>query len=141
MPRHDAAAHRDDILSAHFLRTRMRRRILLFIEHDLRDSRAIAHVQKNQLPQIAPAMHPSRQRDFAIDVGGAQFAARIRALPISQCVQLHRQLPRSEDRSEARSDKRYASNSDSPSFCCELSASRLIVKMPAANSSSPMMMA
>jgi hypothetical protein len=61
----------------------MRRRIALFIEHDLRDTRAVANVNKNEVAQIAPAVHPSHEHGSLAGVGSAQSATAMGALQVA----------------------------------------------------------
>jgi len=46
----------------------MRLRMQLLVENDLRDSRAVAQIDKNQLAQVAPAMDPAHQDHFLVRV-------------------------------------------------------------------------
>src|ERR1700751_3669257 len=62
----------------------MRLRIQLIVEDDLRDSRAVAEVDEDQLAEIAAALNPAHQDDVFIGVRDAQRAAIICAFQISE---------------------------------------------------------
>ena len=84
LPPHDATFHRYDKLRAQLFSLRMRFRMQLIVEHDLRDSRAVAKVDEDQLAEIAAALNPAHQDDFFIGVRGAQRAAISCAFQISE---------------------------------------------------------
>ena len=58
--------------------------MLLLVEHDLRNAGAVAQVDENQLPQIAPPMHPAHQHHIGIGVRRSQRPAIFCPLQIPQ---------------------------------------------------------
>jgi hypothetical protein len=46
-------------------------------EHHLRDAGAVAQIDKNELAEIAAAVHPSHQDDFLARIGKAQRPAHM----------------------------------------------------------------
>ena len=86
----------------------------LFIEDDLRDSGAVAQINKDQLAQVAAAMHPAHQDHVFIGVGCAQAAAVVGAFQVSEsieqdCVPFRLlRLPQQSDAGDALSAPRAA---------------------------------
>ena len=75
-PTLNRARHADDPLGAEPLGRGQQR---AFVPHDhLRDTGAIANVDKEHPAQIPDAMDPSEKHDGAADVGGAKSAAGMR---------------------------------------------------------------
>ena len=59
------------------------RRIEIFMKHHLREAVAVAQVHENN-PAVIPApVHPTHQHCVAAFIGGAQFAACVRALQVA----------------------------------------------------------
>ena len=58
----------------------------LLVEDNLRDSGAIAQIDKNQLAQIASPVHPAHEDNVRIRVRRAQIAAVFCPLQISKSV-------------------------------------------------------
>ena len=81
-----AAFDRDHEFRAQVLGLRVRLRIQLLVEHNLRDSGAVAQIDKNQLAQVAPPMHPAHEDDVFIRIRRAQLPAVFCSLQISQRV-------------------------------------------------------
>ncbi len=109
LPPNHAPFHGHHEFRAQLFGLRVRLGMQLLVEHDLRDSGAVAQINKNQLPQIAPPVHPAHQHDVLLRVRRAQLAAIFCPLQISECVK--HEIP-------LRSDSRYSSNSFSVSFFC-----------------------
>ncbi len=59
----------------------------LFVEHNLRQSRAVAQVNEDQLAQIAAAMNPAHQDHIFISVRRAQVAAVVGAFQITESIE------------------------------------------------------
>jgi hypothetical protein len=59
----------------------------LLVEDDLRDSLAVAEVEEGERAEVASARHPAHQQHFASGVLGAQRAARVRALKVSEVIE------------------------------------------------------
>jgi len=51
-----------------------------FVEHDLRDAGAIAEVEEDEVAVVAAAVDPTHEGNGLAGVGGAEFAAGVRAL-------------------------------------------------------------
>ena len=83
----DLAFHGDHEFAARLLGFRMRHRLCLFVEDHLYDAGAVAHVEKEQIAEVAPPRHPAHHNRVASFVFGAQFAAVVCALQVSQKVQ------------------------------------------------------
>src|SRR3984957_1092340 len=81
---HYATFHRDNKFRAQLFGLRVRFGMQLIVEHDLRDSRAVAQVDEDQLAEIATALNPAHQDDFFIGVRDAQRPAIIFAFQISE---------------------------------------------------------
>ena len=86
LPANHAAFDRDHEFRAQLFGLRVRLGMQLLVEDNLRDSGAVAQVDEDQLAQIAPAMHPAHQDDVFVRVRGAQRAAVICALQISESI-------------------------------------------------------
>ena len=84
---HDFAFDSHHILAASLFGLRVRLRFGFLVEHDLDEAGAIAHIQEQQVPQIAPPVDPSHHRRLAAGVGGAQRSAVVCPLQISQKVE------------------------------------------------------
>ena len=76
----DLADRGDDVFRAHVLGFGMAFGRKVLIQHNLRNAVAIAQVEEDEVAVIAPAIHPTHQRDGLAGVGGAQFAAGVSAL-------------------------------------------------------------
>ncbi len=88
-------------------------------------------INKNQLAQIAPPMHPAHEDDVFIGVRHAEIRS---ILSVSNFPACQAPVP-------LRSDSRYSSRSFSLSFFCSPSARFFSVYVPELTSSSPMMTA
>jgi hypothetical protein len=62
----------------------MRGGVLLFVEDNLRQSRAIAQINKNQVAEIAPPVNPAHQDDLFAVIASAKIAAVMRSLQCSE---------------------------------------------------------
>ena len=62
----------------------MRGGVMRGIQHELHDSVAVAKIDEDEAAVIAARLDPSPQRDLAANVGGANRAAVISALPRRQ---------------------------------------------------------
>jgi hypothetical protein len=51
-----------------------------FVEHDLRNPRPVAHVEKDQVAMVAPPVHPAHQDDVLASLFDTEIAAAIRPL-------------------------------------------------------------
>jgi hypothetical protein len=65
----------------------MRCGLRLLVEDHLDDAGAVAHVEKEQIAEVAAARDPAQYEGVAAFVFGAQFAAVVCALHISQKVE------------------------------------------------------
>src|SRR6267143_3313407 len=83
----DLAFHCDDELAARLLGFGVRRGLRLFVEDHLDDAGAVAHIEKEQTTEVAAARHPTHHNCVAPFVFGAQFAAVVCALQITQKIQ------------------------------------------------------
>ena len=54
--------------------------VVFGVEDDLSDAFAVAQIDKNELPVIAPAIDPAHHHDLLSLVSGGQFAARVSSL-------------------------------------------------------------
>ena len=59
----------------------------LVVEHDLRQTRAVAQVNEDQLAQIAAAMDPAHQDHLFFSVRRAQVAAVVGAFQIAESIE------------------------------------------------------
>src|SRR5208337_1289850 len=138
---------------------RVRFRLRLFVEHHLHDSRAVAHVQKQQIPQVAPPVHPTHHRRLAPRISRAQRPAIMCSLQTPQKVQHVRSTCSSGLQARGLPTLslfhsftlsllyfftlsfshlfKYATNSPSRTFPCVPSAKVFTVHSPLATSSSP----
>ena len=57
--------------------------VRLVVEHDLGDAGAVADVDKNEVAEVAAAVHPSHEDGFLAGVGGAQCAAHVGASQVA----------------------------------------------------------
>ena len=71
---YDLAAHREDVLGAHLLRTSVGLGGVRRIEHELHDATAIPQVDEDEPAVVAATGDPAGQADLASDVGGTQLA-------------------------------------------------------------------
>ena len=78
LPPNDFAFDSHDKFRAQLFGLGVRLGILLLVKHNLRDARAVAQVDKNDLTQIAPAMNPAHQHNVFFSVRNAQRAAIVR---------------------------------------------------------------
>ena len=62
----------------------MRGGVLLLVEDNLRQARAVAQVNENQIAKVAPPMDPAHQDDVFVGIGGAKIAAVVCALQCSE---------------------------------------------------------
>ena len=83
----DLAFHGDDEFAARLFRFSMRRGLRLFVEDHLHDAGAVAHIEKEQIAEVAAACDPAHHNRVAPFVFGAQFAAVVCALQVSQKIQ------------------------------------------------------
>ena len=65
----------------------VQRGIVFFVEYDLSNSRAIPNVDKNQISQIAPAVHPAHEHSFLFCIRCAQCAAHVSPPQIAEEVE------------------------------------------------------
>ena len=70
----------DDVLGASHLRFQMGQRRDLLVEHHLGDAGAVAEVEEDEVAVVAAAVDPTHKGDGLAGVGGAEFAAGVRAL-------------------------------------------------------------
>jgi hypothetical protein len=59
------------------------RRIAFFVEHDLRNARTVADVNKNKVAKIAAAVHPSHEHSSLAGIGSAKSATAVGALQVA----------------------------------------------------------
>ena len=79
------AFHAHHVFGAHLLRPcRAPRGSIPRLQHHLRDARVVAQIKKDQVAQVAPAVHPAGQKNGLAHVRLAQFAAIVRSLAITQ---------------------------------------------------------
>src|SRR6266478_4344464 len=81
------AFHRDHEFAARLLGFGVRRRLCLLVEDHLDDAGAVAHIEKEQIAEVAAARDPAHHNRVAPFVFGAQFAAEVCSLQVSQKVQ------------------------------------------------------
>jgi hypothetical protein len=86
LPAYHAALDRDDKLRPQFLGLCMRLGMLLLVEDNLGDSRAVAQVDEDQLAQVAPFVDPAHQDHVLICVPRAQFSAILSPFQIPQSI-------------------------------------------------------
>ena len=84
LPLHHAACDGYNEFRAQLLGAGVRGGLLLLVENNLRQARAVAQVDEDQVAEIAPPMDPAHQDDFFAGVGGAKIAAVVRALQCSE---------------------------------------------------------
>ena len=87
LPLEDLALDGDDEFAACLLGFGVRRRLRLFVEDYLDDAGAVAHVEKEQIAQVAAPRHPAHHNSFLSFVLRAELAAVMCALQVSQKVQ------------------------------------------------------
>jgi hypothetical protein len=61
--------------------------MLLLVEDNLRDPRAVAQVDKNELSEVAPLVDPAHEDNVRVGVRRPQFTAVFCPLQISKCVE------------------------------------------------------
>src|SRR5205807_4901965 len=83
----DFAFHGDDEFAARLLGFGVRGRLRLFIENHLHDAGAVAHVEKEQIAEVAAPRYPAHDDGVAAFVLGAQFAAVVCALQVAKKIQ------------------------------------------------------
>src|ERR1700674_3993016 len=83
----DLAFHGDDEFAARLLGFGMRGGLRLLVEDHLDDAGAVADIEKEQIAQVAAACDPAHHNRVAPFVFGAQFAAVVCALQVSQKVE------------------------------------------------------
>ena len=87
LPPQHAPFDRDHKFRAQLFRLGVRLGMLLLVEHDLRDSRAVAQIDKDQLAQVAPPVHPAHQHDVLVRVRAArsdpQYCVRFKLPSVS----------------------------------------------------------
>jgi hypothetical protein len=59
----------------------------LFVKHHLHNSRAVPHIQKQQIPQVAPPVYPAHDRGIAAGVASAQRPAVMCSFQTAEKVQ------------------------------------------------------
>ena len=84
LPLHHAPGDGDDKFRAQFLGARVRGGVLLLVEDNLRQARAVAQINKNQIAEVAPPVDPAHQDDVFVGVSGAKIAAVMCALQCSE---------------------------------------------------------
>ena len=84
LPLHHAPDDGDHKFRAQFLGARVRGGMLLLVENDLRQARAVAQIDENQIAEVAPLVDPAHQDDVFVGVRGAQIAAVMCALQCSE---------------------------------------------------------
>ena len=87
LPLDDFPFHRNHILRPQLLRFLVRLGMQFGVKHNLRNPRAVAQVDKNQLAQVPSPVHPAHQHHVFIRVRGPQISRVIRAFQISQCIE------------------------------------------------------
>ena len=83
----DLAFHGDDEFAARLLGFGMRRRLCLFVKDHLHHAGAVAHIEKEQIAEVAAACDPAHYNSVAAYVLGAQFAAVMRALQVAEKIE------------------------------------------------------
>ena len=59
----------------------------LLVEHNLREARAVAQINEDQLAQVAPPVHPAHQHHIFVRVRRAQIAAIVGAFQITESIE------------------------------------------------------
>ena len=62
---------------------------VVLVEDDLGDAGAVAHVDEDEVAEVAAAVHPAHEDDARAGVGGAQSPAGVRAPKIAEEVEGH----------------------------------------------------
>ncbi len=83
----DLAFHGDHKFAARLLGFGVRCGLRLLVEDHLNDAGAVAHIEEEQIAEVAAARHPAHDNGVAPFVFGAQFAAVVCALQVPQKVQ------------------------------------------------------
>jgi len=79
----DLANHGDHVLASQLAGLFVNGRITLLVEHDLRHAGTVADIHKDEVAQVAAAVHPSHEHGLLAGVGGAQSATAVGALQIA----------------------------------------------------------
>ena len=79
----DGADGGDDELVAQRLGLLVNGRVAFLAEDHLRDARAVAHIDEDQVAEVAAAVDPSHEDGFLASVGGAQGAAHVSSSKIA----------------------------------------------------------
>ena len=74
---------RDHVFRRQQFRLGVHRRVAVGAKDQLRDAFAVAQVDEEHAAQIAAAMHPAHQDGAFAGVGGAKFAAGMRAAQLA----------------------------------------------------------
>jgi hypothetical protein len=65
-------------------------------DHNLRDPAAVAQVEEDEIAEIAPLVHPSHEHNLGAGVGGAQLAAHVSTLQVTQKIEHTLRLPQTQ---------------------------------------------
>ena len=76
-PEPDRAGDRHDVFAAEVVRALMRVGTDFRIEDDLCHSESVAQVDEDDVPVVAPPMHPAVQNHDLVHIGVGQLAARV----------------------------------------------------------------
>ena len=71
------AHHGDDVLVAQRLGLLVNRRIALLVEHDLSDAAAVAHINEDEVAEVAPPVDPAHEHGLLARIGRTQSAAHV----------------------------------------------------------------
>src|SRR5262249_57533574 len=82
-PGGDYAAHGHHEFAPHVLDLVVGQGAVCRVEHALGDPLAVAQVHEDEPAVIAPPVHPAHESNGLPRVGGAEGAARMRALPVA----------------------------------------------------------
>ncbi len=83
----DLAFDGDDEFAARLLGFGVSFGLRLFVEDHLNDAGAVAHVEKEQIAEVAAAMDPAHDDGIAAFVGGTKGAAVVCALQVAEKIQ------------------------------------------------------
>jgi len=83
----DITLDADDELAAHVFGFGVSFGLRLFVEDDLNDSGAVAHVKEKQITKVAAARNPAKNDSRLVSVGGAQRSAVVCAFQVAEKVQ------------------------------------------------------
>ncbi len=72
----------------------MRRRLGLFVEDDLHDAGAVAHVEEEQIAEVAAARDPAHDNGVAAFVLHAELSAVVSAFQVAEKIEQSASSPR-----------------------------------------------